>query len=74
MREPTTNDGVTPACRDSGGDDVPLVMLHGWGQTQEMFRHRFEGSRPARTSSARCSVPLLLDHCAQGWYVDTFLS
>ncbi|MGW6441630.1 alpha/beta fold hydrolase [Lentzea sp. NPDC055074] len=37
-----TNDGVTLTYQDSGGPDggVPLVMLHGWGQTQAMFRHQ----------------------------------
>ncbi|MFE6870903.1 alpha/beta fold hydrolase [Kitasatospora sp. NPDC057692] len=48
MHELTTNDGVRLAYRDSGGDGVPLVMLHGWGQTQEMFRHQVEGLAPAR--------------------------
>ncbi|MFG2111310.1 alpha/beta fold hydrolase [Streptomyces sp. NPDC048718] len=48
MRELITNDGVTLAYRDSGGDGVPLVMLHGWGQTQEMFRHQVEGLAPGR--------------------------
>ncbi|MFE7526836.1 alpha/beta fold hydrolase [Kitasatospora sp. NPDC057542] len=48
MRELTTNDGVRLAYRDSGGDGVPLVMLHGWGQTQEMFRHQVEELAPGR--------------------------
>ena len=39
----TTNDGVSLDYRDTGGDSVPLVMLHGWGQTQEMFRHQSDG-------------------------------
>lgn len=39
----TTNDGVSLDYRDTGGDGVPLVMLHGWGQTQEMFRHQSDG-------------------------------
>jgi pimeloyl-ACP methyl ester carboxylesterase len=43
----TTGDGVTLHYRDSGGDGFPLVMLHGWGQTQAMFRHQLEGL-PAR--------------------------
>ncbi|MFI6877048.1 alpha/beta fold hydrolase [Streptomyces sp. NPDC050400] len=43
MNELTTNDGVRLTYRDSGGDGVPLIMLHGWGQTQEMFRHQREG-------------------------------
>ncbi|MEU3956420.1 alpha/beta fold hydrolase [Streptomyces achromogenes] len=41
--ELTTNDGVRLTYRDSGGDGVPLLMLHGWGQTQEMFRHQASG-------------------------------
>ncbi|MFI2608923.1 alpha/beta fold hydrolase [Kitasatospora sp. NPDC018619] len=48
MHELITNDGVRLAYRDSGGDGVPLVMLHGWGQTQEMFRHQVEGLAPGR--------------------------
>ncbi|MFD4638291.1 alpha/beta fold hydrolase [Lentzea sp. NPDC058436] len=41
----STNDGVTLTYQDSGGSgsDVPLVMLHGWGQTQAMFRHQLGG-------------------------------
>ncbi|WP_320780584.1 alpha/beta hydrolase [Streptomyces sp. CRN 30] len=41
--ELTTNDGVRLTYRDSGGDGIPLVLLHGWGQTQEMFRHQLSG-------------------------------
>ncbi|GGV94331.1 hypothetical protein GCM10015535_59590 [Streptomyces gelaticus] len=48
MGELTTNDPVRLTCRDSGGDGVPLVMLHGWGQTQAMFRHQMDGLAPAR--------------------------
>lgn len=33
-----TDDGVALAFDDTGGDGVPLVLLHGWGQTREMFR------------------------------------
>ncbi|MEU9821284.1 alpha/beta fold hydrolase [Pseudonocardia alni] len=39
----TTADGVTLDYRDSGGEGVPLVMLHGWGQTQAMFAHQLTG-------------------------------
>ena len=39
----TTHDGVTLAYRDSGGEGVPLVMLHGWGQTQAMFHNQLTG-------------------------------
>jgi pimeloyl-ACP methyl ester carboxylesterase len=42
MSDFTTNDGVTLQYRDSGGEGVPLVMLHGWGQTQAMFHHQLE--------------------------------
>lgn len=38
----TTNDGVALTYRDSGGEGTPLVMLHGWGQTQAMFKHQLE--------------------------------
>lgn len=48
MGELTTNDGVRLVYRDSGGVGIPLVMLHGWGQTQEMFRHQSEGLAPTR--------------------------
>lgn len=39
----TTNDGVTLTFQDTGGEGVPLVMLHGWGQTQAMFKHQLSG-------------------------------
>jgi pimeloyl-ACP methyl ester carboxylesterase len=44
----TTNDGVELAYRDTGpapdgAGAPPLVLLHGWGQTQAMFRHQVEG-------------------------------
>ncbi|MFH8519524.1 alpha/beta fold hydrolase [Streptomyces gelaticus] len=48
MGELATNDRVQLTCRDSGGDGVPLVMLHGWGRTQAMYRHRTDGLAPAR--------------------------
>lgn len=48
MGEFTTGDGVTLTYRDSGGDGIPLVMLHGWGQTQAMFRHQLEGLGASR--------------------------
>ncbi|MFD4658119.1 alpha/beta fold hydrolase [Kitasatospora sp. NPDC058444] len=48
MHQLITNDGVRLDYRDSGGDGVPLVMLHGWAQTQETFRHQFEGLAPGR--------------------------
>ncbi|HEY5787136.1 MAG TPA: alpha/beta hydrolase [Microlunatus sp.] len=46
MAEFTTGDEVTLHYRDGGGDGFPLVMLHGWGQTQAMFQHQFEVCRP----------------------------
>ncbi|MEU6980909.1 alpha/beta hydrolase [Streptomyces sp. NPDC046371] len=48
MRELITTDGVRLAYRDTGGEGVPLLMLHGWGQTQAMFRHQVEGLAPGR--------------------------
>ncbi|GAA1917766.1 alpha/beta hydrolase [Microbacterium aoyamense] len=44
----TTNDGVILEYTDSGGPGIPLVMIHGWGQTQEMFRHQLEGLSDSR--------------------------
>src|SRR4051812_42561966 len=36
----TTHDGVALDYLDTGGAGVPLVMLHGWGQTKAMFRNQ----------------------------------
>ena len=36
----TTQDGVDLDYTDTGGEGVPLVLLHGWGQTKAMFRHQ----------------------------------
>lgn len=44
----TTNDGTRLVYRDSGGEGIPLVMIHGWGQTQEMFRYQLRGLTPTR--------------------------
>jgi pimeloyl-ACP methyl ester carboxylesterase len=46
----TTGDGVTLSYLDSGpvGAAPPLVMLHGWGQTQAMFHHQFTGLAAGR--------------------------
>ena len=44
----TTHDGVELAYEDRGGDGFPLVMLHGWGQTQAMFRHQLADLAPSR--------------------------
>ena len=43
-----THDGVELAYEDRGGDGFPLVMLHGWGQTQAMFRHQLADLAPDR--------------------------
>ncbi len=39
----STNDGIALTYQDSGGEGIPLVMLHGWGQTQAMFKHQLSG-------------------------------
>jgi pimeloyl-ACP methyl ester carboxylesterase len=44
----TTTDGVELVFDDTGGDGVPLVMLHGWGQTRAMFTHQLAGFRTDR--------------------------
>lgn len=46
----TTRDGVELAYEDTDPDagGVPLVLLHGWGQTQAMFRHQLSGLSPDR--------------------------
>lgn len=48
MKELITTDGARLAYQDTGGEGAPLVMLHGWGQTQAMFRHQVEGLAPGR--------------------------
>jgi len=48
MRSFTTSDGVRISFQDSGGDGTPLVMLHGWQQTQEAFRHQRSDLSTAR--------------------------
>ena len=42
--------GITVPAGDRlpAGDGTPLVMLHGWGQTQAMFCHQFAGLAPDR--------------------------
>lgn len=44
----TTSDGVSLTYSDTGGDGPPIVLLHGWGQTQAMFREQVSGLSPAR--------------------------
>ena len=43
-----THDGVELAYEDRGGDGFPLVLLHGWGQTQAMFRYQLADLAPDR--------------------------
>jgi pimeloyl-ACP methyl ester carboxylesterase len=43
-----TNDGVSIAYRDNGGDGIPLVMLHGWLQSQDAFHFQLDGLNPRR--------------------------
>ena len=43
-----TNDDVELTYCDSGGQGIPLVMLHGWGQTQSMFKHQLSGLSDGR--------------------------
>ena len=38
----TTSDGVELCYHDSGGDGFPLILLHGWSQTQAMFKYQYE--------------------------------
>jgi len=44
----TTHDGVELDYQDRGGTGSPLLMLHGWGQTQSMFRHQLSDLAPDR--------------------------
>lgn len=37
-----TADEVTLRYTDTGGDGIPLVLLHGWGQTSAMFHHQVD--------------------------------
>lgn len=43
MTDIRTTDGVRLHIRDTGGAGVPLVLLHGWSQSQAMFRHQLDG-------------------------------
>lgn len=38
-----TSDGVSLVALDTGGGGVPLVLLHGWSQSQAMFRDQLYG-------------------------------
>ncbi|MET3468690.1 alpha/beta fold hydrolase [Microbacterium sp. NPDC006705] len=42
-RQVQTSDGVTLEVYDTGGNGAPVLMLHGWSQSQEMFRHQRDG-------------------------------
>lgn len=51
-----TSDGVSLAFDDSGGPGIPLLLLHGWGQTRAMFdaqRGGLGGSRRVITLDFR---------------------
>ena len=39
----TTSDGVELEYLDTGGDGVPFILVHGWGQTQAMFKGQVSG-------------------------------
>lgn len=43
-----TSDGVDLAFDDTSGTGVPLVLLHGWGQTRAMFRAQRAGLGASR--------------------------
>lgn len=43
-----TSDGVEIAYRDTGGEGVPLVLLHGWLCNQDLFRAQVDGLRESR--------------------------
>jgi len=43
-----TSDGVEIAFRDTGGEGVPLVLLHGWLCNQDLFRTQVDGLRDRR--------------------------
>lgn len=46
-----TTDGVALDVRDTGGEGIPVVLLHGWAQSQAMFRGQLEGLAPRRVVS-----------------------
>lgn len=48
-----TSDGVTLSYQDTGGDGIPLVMLPGWGQTQQLFHHQLSLDRRVITVDHR---------------------
>ncbi|MET7683675.1 alpha/beta hydrolase [Streptomyces sp. NPDC005423] len=44
----TTRDGCALAYRDTGGQGIPLVLLHGWSQSQATFDRLLPLLRPER--------------------------
>lgn len=46
-----TTDGVALSVRDSRGEGTPLVLLHGWSQSQAMFWGQLEGLGDRRVVS-----------------------
>ena len=46
-----TDDDVMLDVCDTGGDGVPLVLLHGWMQSQELFRHQLADGAERRVVS-----------------------
>jgi pimeloyl-ACP methyl ester carboxylesterase len=44
----TTSDGVRLRVSDTGGGGIPLVMLHGWGQTAALFQGQLSGLGDSR--------------------------
>jgi len=73
--ERTTNDGTKLIHRDSVGEGVPLVMVHGWSQSQELFRHRMTWlpSLPI-ANVANSHYPFLENPAAFNNLVDKFLT
>ncbi|MFR9750905.1 alpha/beta fold hydrolase [Nocardia sp. 004] len=43
-----TRDGCELAYRDTGGHDIPVVLLHGWSQSQAVFDRLIDQLRPGR--------------------------
>ncbi len=44
----TTSDGVRLRVSDTGGGGIPLILLHGWGQTAALFDGQLTGLAGAR--------------------------
>lgn len=43
-----TSDGVDINYKDSGGPGPPVLLVHGWAQTQEMFKYQYEAWQAER--------------------------